>query len=78
MRAITRSLVSETWAGSVGRFEDPGLLIGFSDTPGVIRRGPCMCGEHTREILLEHGYTDSEIDALVAAETVLDAPVERP
>ena len=50
-------LIAETWAGGVGRFEDPGLLVNLSATPAVVQRGPCLCGEHTREILLEHGYT---------------------
>jgi crotonobetainyl-CoA:carnitine CoA-transferase CaiB-like acyl-CoA transferase len=70
-------LVSETWAPGVGRFEDPGLLIEFSETPGAVPRGPCLCGEHTRELLREHGYADDEIDALAAEGAVLDAPVER-
>jgi crotonobetainyl-CoA:carnitine CoA-transferase CaiB-like acyl-CoA transferase len=68
-------LVAETWAGAVGRFEDPGLLVGFSATPGLVQRGPCMCGEHTRELLRELGYADAEIDALAEAKAVLDAPV---
>ena len=59
-----------THAGNVGRFEDPGLLIDFSGTPGVVRRGPCLCGEHTREILGELGYTDEQIDALAADRVV--------
>ena len=67
--------MAETWAGGVGRFEDPGLLIDFSETPGVVRRGPCMCGEHTREILLELGYSDEEVDKLAADKVILDAPV---
>ena len=71
-------LVSETWAGGVGRFEDPGLLVEFSMTPGVIRRGPCLCGEHTREILLELGYDDTEVDALAADGVVRDEPVTVP
>ena len=36
--------VSRTSAGGVGRFEDPGLLIDFSATPGGVQRGPCLCG----------------------------------
>jgi crotonobetainyl-CoA:carnitine CoA-transferase CaiB-like acyl-CoA transferase len=36
-----------------------------------------MCGEHTREILLEVGYSPSEIDTLVEQKGALDAPVER-
>ena len=65
-------LVSETISASVGRFEDPGLLVQFGSTPGVVQRGPCMCGEHSREILLEHGYSDRDIDAMVLAKAVLD------
>jgi crotonobetainyl-CoA:carnitine CoA-transferase CaiB-like acyl-CoA transferase len=74
MRAA--GLVSETRSGSVGRFEDPGLLIGFSDTPGAVQRGPSHCGEHTRELLVEHGYSSEEVDALVAERAVLDAPAD--
>ena len=70
-------LVARTWAGAVGRFEDPGLLVTFSDTPGVVQRGPSMCGEHTRQLMAELGYTDAEVDALAEARAILDAPVTR-
>jgi crotonobetainyl-CoA:carnitine CoA-transferase CaiB-like acyl-CoA transferase len=59
----------------VGRFEDCGQLVGFSATPGLIRRGPCLCGEHSREILRELDYDDVQIDHLVADRVVLDARV---
>jgi crotonobetainyl-CoA:carnitine CoA-transferase CaiB-like acyl-CoA transferase len=71
-------LISETWAGAVGRFEDPGLLVTFSETPAVIQRGPAMCGEHTRELLVEHGYNEDEIATMVEARAILDAPVQHP
>ncbi|MCU1456525.1 MAG: L-carnitine dehydratase/bile acid-inducible protein [Actinomycetia bacterium] len=74
-QARASQLVAETHAGSVGRFEDPGLLVNLSATPGIVQRGPCMCGEHTREILVEHGYTGAEVDALAADRAVLDAAV---
>jgi crotonobetainyl-CoA:carnitine CoA-transferase CaiB-like acyl-CoA transferase len=77
LEAQSLGLVAETWAGAVGRFEDPGLLVSFSGTPGVVQRGPCMCGEHTRELLVEHGYGDDEIEALVAQKAVLDAAIMR-
>jgi crotonobetainyl-CoA:carnitine CoA-transferase CaiB-like acyl-CoA transferase len=70
-------LIAETRSGAVGRFEDPGLLVRLSETPGVIQRGPSMCGEHTRELLAELGYADEEIDAFVEAGAILDAPVVR-
>jgi crotonobetainyl-CoA:carnitine CoA-transferase CaiB-like acyl-CoA transferase len=65
--------ISETVARNVGRFEDPGVLIDLSLTPGTVSRGPCLCGEHTREILRELGRDDATIDELVAARVVLDA-----
>ena len=76
--ARAAQLVVETRAGGVGRFEDPGLLVNLSATPGVISRGPCLCGEHSRQVLLEHGYTGAEVDELVAAGVVRDAPVAGP
>jgi crotonobetainyl-CoA:carnitine CoA-transferase CaiB-like acyl-CoA transferase len=75
--ARAAGLISETWAGSVGRFEDPGLLVNLSSTPPVIQRGPCMCGEHSRELLRECGYTDEQVDELAADGVIRDAPVER-
>jgi crotonobetainyl-CoA:carnitine CoA-transferase CaiB-like acyl-CoA transferase len=71
-------LVSATWSGGVGRFEDPGLLVNLSPADGVIQRGPCLCGEHSREILVEHGFSDAEVDVLAKEGAILDAPVETP
>lgn len=73
VEARSLGLIAETRAGGVGRFEDAGLLFGLSDTPPVVQRGPAMCGEHTRDLMLEHGYAESEIDELVAQKVVLDA-----
>ena len=67
-------LIAKTSATGIGSFEDPGLLIGFSETPGVIQRGPCRCGQHTAEILTELGYTTAELAELVEQRVVLDAP----
>jgi crotonobetainyl-CoA:carnitine CoA-transferase CaiB-like acyl-CoA transferase len=76
--ARASELVSTTWAGNVGRFEDPGLLVNLSPAKPVIQRGPSLCGEHTRQLLKEHGYSDDDVDALAAAGAVLDAPVSQP
>ncbi len=75
--ARSGGLIAETWAGGVGRFEDPGLLVNFSTTPCVVQSGPALCGGHTREVLLEHGYRDAEIDQLIAEGAILDVPVAR-
>ena len=34
-----------------------------------------MCGEHSREILLEHGYSPPEIDDMAAERVILEATV---
>lgn len=68
-----RHWVAATDSVHVGRFEDAGLLVDLSRTPGVIQRGPCACGEHSREILREHGFDDGAIDGLVAAGVVAES-----
>ena len=50
-----------------------GCPIHFSATPTAITRPAPMLGEHTREVLREHGYTDDDIDALAAEGVVEDA-----
>jgi crotonobetainyl-CoA:carnitine CoA-transferase CaiB-like acyl-CoA transferase len=65
-------LVSETRSSSVGRFEDPGLLVNISPSEPVVQRGPCACGEHTKEILDELGYTAAQVEAMVEGRAVLD------
>ncbi|UCE32526.1 MAG: CoA transferase, partial [Burkholderiales bacterium] len=43
-----------------------GLPIKFSDTPGAVTEPAPMLGQHTREVLREHGYGDAEIERLLA------------
>ncbi len=66
------NLVSETSSSSVGRFEDPGLLVNITPAQTVVQRGPCACGEQSREILLELEYSDSEIDTMADGRAILD------
>ena len=51
----------------LGELQNIGVPVKLSETPGSIRsRGPAL-GQHSREILLEHGYTEAEVEGLVAA-----------
>jgi len=43
----------------------------FAGTPAAIRRPAPLHGEHTQEILREAGYTNTEIDSLVARRIVV-------
>ncbi len=55
----------------LGELQNIGLPVKLSETPGSIRsRGPAL-GQHSREILLEHGYTEAEVADLITA-SVLD------
>ena len=56
----------------LGELQNIGLPVKLSETPGSIRsRGPAL-GQHSREILLEHGYTEAEIEAMAAAGVLVE------
>jgi formyl-CoA transferase len=48
-----------------------GIPIKLGRTPASVRRTPPLFGQHTREVLLEAGYSAAEIDRLVADGTAL-------
>jgi crotonobetainyl-CoA:carnitine CoA-transferase CaiB-like acyl-CoA transferase len=56
----------------LGAYEQMGKTIHFSDTPERIWGPPPVCGQHTREIMHEHGFDDAEIDKLVEAKAVFE------
>ena len=48
----------------VGKLNQTGLLIDFSDTPGRIQGPPLVVGEQTEAIMTELGYSATDIEAL--------------
>jgi crotonobetainyl-CoA:carnitine CoA-transferase CaiB-like acyl-CoA transferase len=72
-QALARGMVVDLVHPQAGPTKALGCPIHFSETPTAITRPAPVLGEHTREVLREHGYRDAEIDAYVAAGVVEDA-----
>jgi crotonobetainyl-CoA:carnitine CoA-transferase CaiB-like acyl-CoA transferase len=56
----------------LGRFEQFGATIDFSNTPGVVQGPPPIVGQHTRQILSQHGYSADQVEELFAAKVVFE------
>ena len=52
-------------------YRGTGLPIKFARTPGSVRRAPRHFAGDNHEVLVEEGYTDTEIEALVEAGAVV-------
>jgi crotonobetainyl-CoA:carnitine CoA-transferase CaiB-like acyl-CoA transferase len=65
-QALAREMIVETTHPTAGQVKAIGLPIKFSDTPGGVRRAAPVLGQHTREVLREHGFSDAEIDQMAA------------
>ena len=64
--AEDQKLVSSFRHRLMGQMKMAGLYFDLSDTPGKIGRPPLWPGQDTRTILAEIGYSDDEIDKLIA------------
>jgi crotonobetainyl-CoA:carnitine CoA-transferase CaiB-like acyl-CoA transferase len=56
----------------LGDREFIGSPLKMSRTPPALRRGPAEIGEHSREVLLEAGFTADEVDALLASGAIAE------
>jgi len=65
-QAIARDMIVETEHPTAGPVKALGLPVKFSDSPGGGLRPAPLYGQHTREVLLEHGFATADIDALAA------------
>jgi crotonobetainyl-CoA:carnitine CoA-transferase CaiB-like acyl-CoA transferase len=70
-QALARDMVVELDHPVAGKTRAIGAPIKFSDTPCSVTRHAPSLGEHTREVLAEHGYTEAQIDALIASGAAL-------
>jgi crotonobetainyl-CoA:carnitine CoA-transferase CaiB-like acyl-CoA transferase len=72
-QTLAREMVTEVAHSRIGAVKTLGLPIKLSETPGGVRQGAPVYGEHTREVLAEAGYTAGEIAALIEAGAVVAA-----
>jgi crotonobetainyl-CoA:carnitine CoA-transferase CaiB-like acyl-CoA transferase len=72
-QALAREMIVHTEHATAGHVQAIGLPIKFSATPGGVHRAAPLFGEHTRQVLREHGFSDSEVEQL-AAEGVIHMP----
>src|SRR6476661_2437261 len=69
-----RRMVVDVPHSRLGNVKTIGAAVKFSATPSGVERGAPLLGEHTREVLRSHGYSDADIDTLAASGVVLTPP----
>jgi crotonobetainyl-CoA:carnitine CoA-transferase CaiB-like acyl-CoA transferase len=65
-QALAREMIVDTTHPVAGQVKAIGLPIKFSDTPGGVHRAAPVLGQHTREVLRDHGFSDTEVDHMAA------------
>lgn len=70
-QTLAREMVVDVEHAKIGRVKTIGLPIKFSETPGKVAAAAPLFGQHTREVLLEHGFTAAEIAKLAEEKAIL-------
>ncbi len=69
-QVLAREMVLSVPHSRLGAHRTLGCPVKLSRTPVEIARGAPVYGEHTREILREHGYSEERVKALIRNGTV--------
>ncbi len=64
-QTLAREMLVDVEHKTIGTMKTLGLPIKFSETPGAIKSGAPLFGQHSREILAEHGYDEASIATLI-------------
>lgn len=72
-QTLAREMVTEAKHSKLGPVKTIGAPVKFSGSPGGVVKGAPLYGEHTREVLTEHGFSDAEIEAFVKSGAVQTA-----
>jgi len=71
--ALARDMIVEVPHSRLGLVKTIGLPGKFSATPGKVATGAPVYGQHSREVLAEYGFGESEIEKLIASGVVIAA-----
>ena len=71
-QVLARDMLVDLEDPELGTIRNIGVPVKLSATPGQIRRRAPALGEHSAEVLLEHGFPQEEVDALLAEGIILD------
>ena len=70
-QVLARNMLVDLEDPDLGIVRNIGIPVKLSRTPGQIRTRAPMLGEHSAEVLLEHGFGQHEVDEFVSAGVVL-------
>ena len=70
-QVLAREMMVDTEDPDLGTIHNIGVPVKLSSTPGSIRRRAPALGEHSAEILLERGFSQDEVDGLLAEGVIL-------
>ena len=70
-QVLAREMLVDMEDPELGTIHNIGVPVKLSATPGKIRRRAPALGEHSVEVLLQHGFTQEEVDNLLADEVIL-------
>jgi len=71
-QVLARKMLVDLEDSDLGTIHNIGIPVKLSGTPGQIRTRAPMLGEHSAEVLLEHGFSQSEVDQLVSGNVVVE------
>ena len=72
-QALAREMVTEVPHSRLGKVATLGSPVKFSKTPGGLRQGAPLYGEHSRAVLAEYGWSETEVEELVSSGAVIAA-----
>ena len=70
-QVLARNMLVDLEDPDLGTIHNIGIPAKLSNTPGQIRTRAPMLGEHSAEVLLERGFSQSEVDELTAEGVVV-------